>query len=69
MIRRTPSLFALAFALLGASQPPRYHVDAVWFATEPNIPLHYFVLHADTTRMTAAADIFWVLRPEGPRGA
>jgi glyoxylase-like metal-dependent hydrolase (beta-lactamase superfamily II) len=46
--------------------PPRYHIDAVWFATERDIPLHYLVLHADTTRVTDAADIVWVLRPEGP---
>lgn len=54
------SLLALALAL-----PPRYHIAAVWFATERNIPLHYLVLHADTTRVSDAADIVWVLRPEG----
>ncbi|HZS62395.1 MAG TPA: N-acyl homoserine lactonase family protein [Gemmatimonadaceae bacterium] len=58
-------LTTLVLALLGMSQPPRYHVDAIWFATEPNIPLHYLVLHADTTRVTDAADIFWVLRSQG----
>src|SRR5581483_6149104 len=58
-------LTTLVLALLGMSQPPRYHVDAIWFATEPNIPLHYLVLHADTTRVTDAADIFWLLRSQG----
>jgi hypothetical protein len=46
------------------SRSPGYHIDAVWFATERYIALHYLVLHADTTRLTDAADIFWVLRPE-----
>jgi glyoxylase-like metal-dependent hydrolase (beta-lactamase superfamily II) len=58
------SLLAVALALLGPSQPTRYHIDAVWFATERNIPLHYLVLHSDTTRTSDAADIVWVLRPE-----
>src|SRR5579872_106577 len=58
-------LTTFLLALLSVSQPPRYHVDAIWFATEPNIPLHYLVLHADATRVTDAADIFWVLRPGG----
>jgi glyoxylase-like metal-dependent hydrolase (beta-lactamase superfamily II) len=57
---------ALAFALLGQSRPTHYHIAAVWFATERDIPLHYLVLHADTTRTSDAADIIWVLRPEGP---
>jgi hypothetical protein len=30
-----------------------------------NIALHYLVLHADTTRMTDAADIVWIVKPEG----
>ncbi|HZS60345.1 MAG TPA: hypothetical protein VFA43_13815 [Gemmatimonadaceae bacterium] len=41
-------LTTFLLALLGVSQPARYHVDAIWFATERNIPLHYLVLHADT---------------------
>jgi glyoxylase-like metal-dependent hydrolase (beta-lactamase superfamily II) len=48
------------------SRPARYHIYAVWFATEPHIALHYLVLHADTTRAVDLADIFWMLRPEGP---
>jgi len=59
------SILALALGLLVQSQPTRYHIGAVWFATERDIPLHYLVLHADTTRTSDAADIVWVLRPEG----
>jgi len=58
-------LLALAVAFVGQSQPTRYHIDAVWFATERDIPVHYLVLHADTTRTSDVADIVWVLRPEG----
>jgi glyoxylase-like metal-dependent hydrolase (beta-lactamase superfamily II) len=55
----------IVLALVVVSPAPRYHVDAVWFATERHIALHYLVLHADSLRMTDAADIVWVLRPEG----
>lgn len=51
--------------LLAVALAVRYHIVAVWFATERNIPTHYLVLHADTTRVSDAADIFWVLRPDG----
>jgi glyoxylase-like metal-dependent hydrolase (beta-lactamase superfamily II) len=54
----------MILALLIMLQPPRYHIAGVWFATERNIPTHYLVLHADTTRMSDAADIVWILRPE-----
>jgi glyoxylase-like metal-dependent hydrolase (beta-lactamase superfamily II) len=55
---------ALALALLGAYHPPEYHIYALHFATERNIPLHYFVPHADTTRKLDCANIIWVLKPE-----
>src|SRR5579871_1419001 len=59
------TLLALLLALLGQSST-RYHITAVWFATERDIPLHYLVLHADSARRSDVADIVWVLRPEGP---
>jgi glyoxylase-like metal-dependent hydrolase (beta-lactamase superfamily II) len=58
-------LLALALALVGQSRQTHYHIAAVWFATERDIPLHYLVLHADTTRTSDAADIVWLLHPEG----
>ena len=59
------SLLALVLAFLGASQPPEYHIYGLHFATERDIPLHYFVPHADTTLRLDCADIIWVLEPEG----
>lgn len=59
------SLLAFVLALLGTHQPPLYHIYGLHFATERDIPLHYFVPHADTTLKLDAADIFWVLEPEG----
>ena len=43
----------------------QYHIYGLHFATERDIPLHYFVPHADTTLKLQCADIFWVLEPEG----
>jgi glyoxylase-like metal-dependent hydrolase (beta-lactamase superfamily II) len=59
------SAMAFVLAVLGVSQPPRYHIYGMHFATEPAIPLHYFVPHADTALKLDCADIFWVLEPEG----
>jgi glyoxylase-like metal-dependent hydrolase (beta-lactamase superfamily II) len=59
------SLLAFGLALLGTSQPPQYHIYGLHFATERDIPLHYFVPHVDTTLRLDCADIIWVLEPEG----
>jgi hypothetical protein len=65
MILFQQSAMAFVLAVLGLSQPPRYHIYGMHFATEPAIPLHYFVPHADTALKLDCADIFWVLEPEG----
>jgi glyoxylase-like metal-dependent hydrolase (beta-lactamase superfamily II) len=62
-MRKSALVFVLA--LLGASQPPRYHIYGLHFATERDIPLHYFVPHVDTTLKLDCADIIWVLEPAG----
>jgi glyoxylase-like metal-dependent hydrolase (beta-lactamase superfamily II) len=63
-MRKSPLAFVLAF--LGACQPPQYHIYGLHFATERDIPLHYFVPHVDTTLTLDCANIIWVLEPAGP---
>jgi glyoxylase-like metal-dependent hydrolase (beta-lactamase superfamily II) len=62
------SALAFVLALLGAYQPPQYHIYGLHFATERDIPLHYFVPRADTALTLQCADIFWVLMPTGASG-
>ncbi len=64
MIKRI-ALAALGFSLLGASSPPNYSIEAIRYATSPDVPVNELVVGGPANEKVDIAMVVWLIRGGG----